>query len=93
MKEGKWDGFYPLVIIVCLRDVPNNADDIRKEGTLGIFYSQEIRGFSDVAEILSPDMVERLGGDQNIKNVTVSRNRMHPSFWRGDALKVTQNPS
>jgi hypothetical protein len=86
------DDWYPLVVIVYLHDIPSNPKDIRRERTMGIFYIQEIDDFTEVAEILSPDMVERFGGNPNIKKVTVSRNRMVP-FWRGDALKVTQNPS
>lgn len=81
--------WYPLVVIVYLHAIPSNPEDIRKERTMGIFYIQEIDDFTEVAEILSPDTIERLGGNQNIKKVTVSRNRMAP-FWRGDALKVTQ---
>ncbi len=84
--------WYPLVVIVYLYDVPDNPEDIRREQTTGIFYIQEIHDFTEVAEILSPDTIERLGGNQNIKKVLVARERTIP-FWRGDALKVTQNPS
>ena len=63
-----------------------------EEQKMGVFFIQEVRDFGEAIEILSPEMIERLGGESNIKSLTICRSRVAP-FWRTDALKVTKNLS